>query len=87
VIAVIFEVWPAEGRKQEYLDIAAELRLLLAQSHSTTSYMVRQLRLGAGKCPRLALSTWKKVRYKSGTHYPSHPPLGHGKIEHLCLSR
>jgi heme-degrading monooxygenase HmoA len=26
MIAVIFEVWPAEGRRQEYLDIAASLR-------------------------------------------------------------
>jgi heme-degrading monooxygenase HmoA len=25
----MFEVWPAEGRQQEYLDIAAELRPLL----------------------------------------------------------
>ena len=29
MIAVIFEVWPADGRKQEYLDIAAALRPLL----------------------------------------------------------
>ncbi|MFO0255656.1 MAG: antibiotic biosynthesis monooxygenase, partial [Betaproteobacteria bacterium] len=29
MIAVIFEVWPAEGRRQEYLDIAAGLRPLL----------------------------------------------------------
>jgi heme-degrading monooxygenase HmoA len=29
VIAVIFEVWPAPGRKQEYLDLAAGLRPLL----------------------------------------------------------
>ncbi len=29
MIAVIFEVWPAEGRKQEYLDLAASLRPLL----------------------------------------------------------
>jgi heme-degrading monooxygenase HmoA len=29
MIAVIFEVWPAEGRKQEYLDLAARLRLEL----------------------------------------------------------
>ncbi|GHO97940.1 antibiotic biosynthesis monooxygenase [Reticulibacter mediterranei] len=29
MIAVIFEVWPADGRKQEYLDIAAHLRPLL----------------------------------------------------------
>ena len=26
MIAVIFEVWPAAGRKQEYLDLAASLR-------------------------------------------------------------
>jgi len=29
MIAVIFEVWPTEGRRQEYLDIAASLRPLL----------------------------------------------------------
>jgi heme-degrading monooxygenase HmoA len=31
MIAVIFEVWPADGRKKEYLDIAAQLRPLLEQ--------------------------------------------------------
>jgi len=31
VIGIIFEVWPAEGKKQEYLDIAAKLRPLLDQ--------------------------------------------------------
>ena len=31
MIAVIFEVWPAEGRQEEYLDIAASLRPLLDQ--------------------------------------------------------
>ncbi len=31
MIGVIFEVWPAEGKKQEYLDIAAKLRPLLAK--------------------------------------------------------
>jgi heme-degrading monooxygenase HmoA len=29
MIAVIFEVWPADGERQRYLDIAAELRPLL----------------------------------------------------------
>jgi len=29
MIAVIFEAWPASGRQQEYLDIAAGLRPLL----------------------------------------------------------
>ena len=31
MIAVIFEVWPAPGRKQEYLDLAAGLWPLLEQ--------------------------------------------------------
>ena len=31
MIAVIFEVEPADGRKQEYLDIAAEMRPMLEQ--------------------------------------------------------
>ena len=31
MIAVIFEVWPAEGRREEYLDIAASLRDELAK--------------------------------------------------------
>jgi len=31
MIAIMFEVWPADGRKQDYLDIAASLRPLLEQ--------------------------------------------------------
>ena len=31
MIAIIFEVWPADGRKQEYLEIAASLRPLLEE--------------------------------------------------------
>ena len=31
MIAVIFEVWPKPGRRQDYLDIAAALRPLLAE--------------------------------------------------------
>lgn len=31
MVGVIFEVWPAEGRQQEYLDLAAELRPLVEQ--------------------------------------------------------
>ncbi len=29
MMAVIFEIWPAEGERQHYLDIAAQLRPLL----------------------------------------------------------
>jgi heme-degrading monooxygenase HmoA len=31
MIAVIFEVWPADGQKQAYLEVAAALRPLLEQ--------------------------------------------------------
>jgi heme-degrading monooxygenase HmoA len=31
MVAVIFEVWPSEGRRQEYLDLAAALRPRLEQ--------------------------------------------------------
>lgn len=34
MIAVIFEVFPKGDKKQEYLDIAAELKPLLADSNS-----------------------------------------------------
>lgn len=31
MMAVIFEVWPAEGRREEYLELAASLRAELTQ--------------------------------------------------------
>jgi heme-degrading monooxygenase HmoA len=31
MIAVIFEVWPADGKRQNYLDIAARIRPLLEE--------------------------------------------------------
>ncbi|MBF9028908.1 antibiotic biosynthesis monooxygenase [Rhodobacterales bacterium HKCCE3408] len=31
MIAIIFEVWPADGRRDEYLDIAAMMRPLVEQ--------------------------------------------------------
>ncbi|MBM3630118.1 MAG: antibiotic biosynthesis monooxygenase [Alphaproteobacteria bacterium] len=31
MIAIIFEVWPAEGRRQEYMELAAGLRADLAR--------------------------------------------------------
>ena len=31
MIGIIFEGWPAEGKMQEYLDLAAKLRPLLHQ--------------------------------------------------------
>lgn len=36
MIAVIFEVWPAEGQKQHYLDLAAALR---AELHTVEGFI------------------------------------------------
>jgi hypothetical protein len=35
VIAVIFEVWPAEGRHGDYLEIAASLTISVASKASS----------------------------------------------------
>ncbi len=37
MIAVIFEVWPKAGHRQQYLDLAAELRPLLAEASTGSS--------------------------------------------------
>jgi heme-degrading monooxygenase HmoA len=39
MIAVIFEVWPKPERKKEYLDIAAQLRLILEKIDGSSSFM------------------------------------------------
>ena len=57
MIAVIFEVWPAEGRKQEYLDIAAELRPLLDEIDGFISIERFESIYEPGKV--LSLSFWR----------------------------
>jgi heme-degrading monooxygenase HmoA len=57
VIAVIFEVWPAEGRQQEYLGIAAELRPLLDGIDGFISIERFQSLAEPGKI--LSLSFWR----------------------------
>jgi heme-degrading monooxygenase HmoA len=57
VIAVIFEVWPAEGRKQTYLDIAAELRPELEKVDGFLSIERFQSLTEEGKI--LSLSFWR----------------------------
>jgi heme-degrading monooxygenase HmoA len=57
VIAVIFEVWPAEGRKQTYLDIAAELRPELEKVDGFISIERFQSLTEEGKI--LSLSFWR----------------------------
>lgn len=57
MIAVIFEVWPREGHRQEYLDIAASLRPLLAGVDGFVSIERFESLSEPGKV--LSLSYWR----------------------------
>lgn len=57
MIAVIFEVWPADGRKQEYLDIAGGLRPELEKIDGFISIERFQSLTDEGKV--LSLSFWR----------------------------
>ena len=57
MIAVIFEVWPADGRRQEYLDLAAALRPELETIDGFISVERFQSITDPGKM--LSLSFWR----------------------------
>ena len=57
MIAVIFEVWPAEGRTQQYLDLAAALREDLAIIDGFLS--VERFRSLSEPGKLLSLSFWR----------------------------
>ncbi|MBE9604580.1 antibiotic biosynthesis monooxygenase [Acetobacteraceae bacterium H6797] len=57
MIAVIFEVWPAEGKRQHYLDLAAALRADLATIDGFISVERFQSLTTPGKM--LSLSFWR----------------------------
>ena len=57
MIAVIFEVWPAEGRTQDYLDIAAELRPLVEAFDGFIS--IERFESLTEKGKYLSLSYWR----------------------------
>jgi heme-degrading monooxygenase HmoA len=57
MIAVIFEVWPADGKKQNYLDFAAELRPDLEKIDGFLSIERFQSLTEEGKL--LSLSFWR----------------------------
>ncbi|MBM3359488.1 MAG: antibiotic biosynthesis monooxygenase [Betaproteobacteria bacterium] len=57
MIAVIFEVWPAEGRKDEYLDLAAALRPELEKTEGFISIERFQSLTDPAKI--LSLSIWR----------------------------
>ncbi len=57
MIAVIFEVWPAEGQRQHYLDLAAALRAELMQIDGFLSIERFESLTEPGKL--LSLSFWR----------------------------
>ena len=57
MIAVIFEVWPAEGRKQSYLDIAAGLRGELERIDGFLS--IERFQSLSDQTKLLSLSFWR----------------------------
>jgi len=57
MIAVIFEVWPAEGEREHYLDIAADLRPLLSEIDGFISVERFESIHEPGKM--LSLSVWR----------------------------
>ena len=57
MIAVIFEVWPEEGRTQDYLDIAAELRPLVEEFDGFIS--IERFESLTEKGKYLSLSYWR----------------------------
>jgi heme-degrading monooxygenase HmoA len=57
MIAVIFEVWPADGRRDEYLAIAAGLRPILAEIDGFISVERFESLTEPGKL--LSLSFWR----------------------------
>lgn len=57
MIAVIFEVWPADGRRQTYLDIAAELRPELEKIDGFLS--IERFQSLTDESKLLSLSFWR----------------------------
>jgi len=57
MIAVIFEVWPASGKTQDYLDMAAALRVDLEKQDGFISIERFQSMTDPGKL--LSLSFWR----------------------------
>jgi heme-degrading monooxygenase HmoA len=57
MIAVIFEVWPADGRKQTYLDIAAKLKPELEKIDGFVS--IERFQSLTDETKLLSLSFWR----------------------------
>jgi len=82
MIAVIFEVWPASGRKEDYLSIAATLRTELEKIDGFISVERFQSLTDQGKL--LSLSFWRDEeavqRWRNEVHHRESQAAGRGGI-------
>ena len=71
MIAVIFEVWPADGRRQTYLDIAAELKPELERIDGFIS--IERFQSLVDDTKLLSLSFWRdEEAVKAWRNQPEH---------------
>jgi heme-degrading monooxygenase HmoA len=76
MIAVIFEVWPADGRKQTYLDIAADLKPELAKIDGFLS--IERFQSLTDDTKLLSLSFWRdEVAVKAWRNVEHHRQAQH----------
>lgn len=82
MIAVIFEVWPADGRKQAYLDLAAGLRPELERIDGFVSIERFQSLTDDGKL--LSLSFWRDeaavAAWRNLEHHRAAQKAGRGGV-------
>ena len=82
MIAVIFEVWPADGRKQTYLDIAAELRPELERIDGFLS--IERFQSLSDEAKILSLSFWRDeaavAAWRNGEHHRSAQKAGRSGV-------
>lgn len=82
MIAVIFEVWPAEGRRQAYLDIAASLKPELEQIDGFLSIERFQSLVDDKKL--LSLSFWRDEKavqaWRNLEHHRQAQAAGRGGV-------
>lgn len=82
MIAVIFEVWPAEGRREDYLDHAARLREELSRIDGFISVERYESLTEPGKL--VSLSFWRDedavARWRNEIHHRRSQAAGRGGI-------
>src|SRR3569833_3430275 len=89
MIAVVFEVWPASGRKEDYLDIAAKLKPDLEKMDGFIS--VERFQSLTDPAKLLSLSFWRdEAAVKNWRNHAAHresQAAGRGGVIAECRLR